>query len=586
MIALAKPFVPHFYQSEATDATFDYWRRGGGNGVIVLPTGAGKSPTIGMVAKRTYEDLGCRVCVATHRSELVEGDADNIRMVWPNAPIGVYAAGLFKRSVSGVTVGMINSIYNKAELIGPVGLLVIDEAHRVPTGKKSMYGDFIGEMMKISPKMRILGLTATPFRTDQGRITTGPFKVFDSIVYRAEIRRLIDEGYIAPLVPAQNSHEIDTRGMKVQAATGDFSEADIVEASNRTEVNEAACSDVHRELLSGRTSAMMFAADVAHAHALCAGMRERGVTAAVVTGATSRTERDMIYRAFKARRLSVIVSVDVLTTGFDAKNVDVIAVVRPIGSVVLWIQVLGRGCRIEEFKFDCRVLDYAGNTARNGTIDDPKIKENRDEQRKSAGGMRKKFCAHCEAECPANAPICKECGLPFGEAENADEETEDDATGLTKVASTMPLISDGTGTTLEEYRVERIEYAQINATRARPYAMMRVDYFGCQIGLPNARIKKITSEMVCLEHPIGEMARSMSTRWWRDGALNSNEDPPTDVWSAVQICTRRDGRKRCIRLVVRRKKGEKDAQIVRREYAEKPTQTTMFELDFDARLMG
>jgi DNA repair protein RadD len=112
------------------------------------------------------------------------------------------------------------------------------------------------------------------------------------------------------------------------------------------------------EMAADRQGAMIFTASVRHAEEIMTHLPPE--VSALVVGDTPSPERARIIQRFKARQLKFLVNVSVLTTGFDAPHVDLIAVLRPTESVSLYQQIVGRGLRLSEGKVDCLILDYTG----------------------------------------------------------------------------------------------------------------------------------------------------------------------------------------------------------------------------------
>jgi len=113
------------------------------------------------------------------------------------------------------------------------------------------------------------------------------------------------------------------------------------------------------ELAQNRKGIMIFAATVKHAKEICGYLPDDKT--ALITGSTPIAERDALIDQFKQQELTYLVNVSVLTTGFDAPHVDLIAILRPTESVSLYQQIVGRGLRLAPDKKDCLVIDYAGN---------------------------------------------------------------------------------------------------------------------------------------------------------------------------------------------------------------------------------
>ena len=181
------------YQAEAVGATWDYLINKSGHPLLVLPTGAGKSLIIADLAKGAYEH-GRKVLILAHRKELLAQNREKIQGILPKAKIGAYSAGLKSKDIDDdIIVAGIQSCYKKAHEFGERHLVLVDEAHLIPSKDSGMYRQFLSDLQGCCPYFRMVGLTATPYRLDAGRIY-GPDddQMFDAIAYQAEIGRLID----------------------------------------------------------------------------------------------------------------------------------------------------------------------------------------------------------------------------------------------------------------------------------------------------------------------------------------------------------------------------------------------------------
>ncbi|MCP4950429.1 MAG: DEAD/DEAH box helicase family protein, partial [Proteobacteria bacterium] len=165
----------------------------GKNPLIVVPTGGGKSVIIAELIRKVL-DFGGRVVVLAHRKELLQQNAEKIeKMVGVN--VGVYSAGLKSKDVkSDVIVAGIQSVYKHAHKLDRRHFVIIDEAHLIPK-ESGMYKDFLADMARYNPKLFVVGLTATPYRTGEGDLTEG--KLFDETAYECSLSDLIDKGYLS-----------------------------------------------------------------------------------------------------------------------------------------------------------------------------------------------------------------------------------------------------------------------------------------------------------------------------------------------------------------------------------------------------
>ena len=417
--------APRWYQSQANAAVWEYLGSKSGNCVAVLPTGAGKSLLIALLIQQALE-FGGRVVVLAHRKELLQQNADEIRGLIPGVDVGIYSAGLKSREIhNAVVVAGIQSVFRKAEDLGRRHLILVDEAHLISDLEESMYGQFLAAM-KANEGLRIVGLTATPFRTGAGPIC-GPDRIFQRVVFEAKTAQLIAEGFLCPITNKVAEAEVNTD--KVGLRGGEFVESEMQAAFDVDEKVQAACAEII-EKTQGRHSVLVFASGVHHAEQIA----ELLPGSAVVTGETLPIERAETLRRFVAGELRFLVNVDVLTTGFNAKCVDAIAILRATMSPGLFCQMVGRGLRLHESKANCLLLDFGGNIARHGSIDDESFGRSEGKGRAgvAAENGRGKKCPSCELDVSPSTVVCPECNFIFPrERELKHDTTADESSQLT-----------------------------------------------------------------------------------------------------------------------------------------------------------
>lgn len=352
------------YQQEAVDRTVAHFRKTNDAALIVLPTGAGKSLVIAELARIARQ----KILVLAHVKELVEQNAQKYASFGFKASI--FSAGLKQKSLSEqVTFASVQSLArNTAQLDEAYSLLIIDECHRVSGDDKSQYGQVISSLKKQNPKLKVLGLTATPFRMGMGWVyhhhyhgfvrgeQTAPFK---KCIFELPLRYMIKHGFLTP------PHEIDAAINHYDFASlpsDSFGRYSVENMNALLKDSTRATKAIIKQVIDyseNRHGVMIFAATVMHAKEI-AGYLPAEQTA-LITGETDNNERDQIITQFKQKQLKFLVNVSVLTTGFDAPHVDYIAILRPTESVSLYQQIVGRGLRLSEGKKDCLVIDYAGN---------------------------------------------------------------------------------------------------------------------------------------------------------------------------------------------------------------------------------
>ncbi|ELV8852375.1 DEAD/DEAH box helicase [Vibrio fluvialis] len=353
------------YQADSVKAVIHYFRQHSTPAVIVLPTGAGKSLVIAELARLAKG----RVLVLAHVKELVE--QNHAKYEGYGLKGAIFSAGLGRKETDQqVVFASVQSVVRNLDAFkNQFSLLVIDECHRVPDDKSSSYQKVITHLLELNPGMKVLGLTATPYRLGMGWIyqyhTRGlvrseESRFFRDCIFELPIRYLLDEGFLTParLIDAPVL-SYDFSQLK-PANTGRYKESEmdlVIEQSKR-----ATPQIVQQiiQLAADKQGVMVFAATVRHAQEIL-GILPQGESD-IVIGDTPSPERDAIIQRFKQRDLKFLVNVSVLTTGFDAPHVDLIAILRPTESVSLYQQIVGRGLRLSPGKTECLVLDYAGNT--------------------------------------------------------------------------------------------------------------------------------------------------------------------------------------------------------------------------------
>ena len=529
---------PRWYQSQANAAVWEYLGSKSGNCVAVLPTGAGKSLLIALLIQQALE-FGGRVVVLAHRKELLQQNADEIRGLIPGVDVGIYSAGLKSREIyNAVVVAGIQSVYRKAEDLGRRHLILVDEAHLISDLEESMYGQFLAAM-KANEGLRIVGLTATPFRTGAGPIC-GPERIFQRVVFEAKTAQLIAEGFLCPITNKVAEAEVNTD--KVGLRGGEFVESEMQAAFDVDEKVWAACLEI-LDKTKDRNSVLIFASGVHHAEQIAETINAMvlGEVATVVTGETLPIERAETLRRFVAGELRFLVNVDVLTTGFNAKCVDAIAILRATMSPGLFCQMVGRGLRLHESKANCLLLDFGGNIARHGSIDDENFGRSEGKGRAgvAAENGRGKKCPSCELDVSPSTVVCPECNFIFPrEREMKHDITADETSQLT--GATPP----------EEWDVKDV-VVRVHTKKDDSEApqTVRVDYVCTKNGTEGNLATITIPEWTCPGHQ--GFARSKFLAWWDARSLCDPPDNATDAVALinmgvcrrpVRITTKKDGR--------------------------------------------
>ncbi|EJG1726874.1 DEAD/DEAH box helicase [Vibrio parahaemolyticus] len=353
------------YQADSVKAVIHYFRKHSTPAVIVLPTGAGKSLVIAELARLAKG----HVLVLAHVKELVE--QNHAKYEGYGLKGAIFSAGLGRKETDQqVVFASVQSVVRNLDSFkNQFSLLVIDECHRVPDDKNSSYQKVITHLRELNPGIKVLGLTATPYRLGmgwiyqyhtRGQVRTEESRFFRDCIFELPIRYLLDENFLTPArmmdAPVLS---YDFSQLK-PANTGRYKEAEMDMVIDKAKRATPQIVEQIIQYARERKGVMIFAATVRHAQEIH-GLLPEGETA-IVIGDTPTPERDAIIQAFKNREIKYLVNVSVLTTGFDAPHVDLIAILRPTESVSLYQQIVGRGLRLSEGKNECLVLDYAGNS--------------------------------------------------------------------------------------------------------------------------------------------------------------------------------------------------------------------------------
>lgn len=486
--------TPRYYQIDAVKAFYEYFQSNTGNPIIAMPTGTGKAVVQAMLLQSIlYQYPGQRIISATHVKELVDQNHKKLKELWSHAPAGVYSAGLNKKEsrypISFVGIG---SVAKKAHLFGHVDLLFIDEAHLVSPDQETLYRKFINDLLKVNPALKVIGLTATPWRLGQGKITQDG--IFTDICYditsRDAFNRLIEEGYLCTLIPKKTQQLLDVDGVHMRG--GEFIQGELQLAVNKQEITYGAIKEA-MELAHDRRHWLVFASGVEHAIDIADMMNSMGITTVAIHSKMSDTARDQAILDFKAGKYRAAVNNNVLTTGFDFPAIDCIIVLRPTASTVLWVQMLGRGTRpfqcLEYIKENCLVLDFAGNTKRLGPINDPVIPRKKGD--KGGGEAPVKLCMSCDVYNHASARVCACCGAEF----TFQVKIKVTAASEELIKQDAPIVST--------FKVDHSTFLRYNKDGRPP--MLKVAYY---CGL------RSFTEYICIEHDgfAGRKAR----KWWAE----------------------------------------------------------------------
>lgn len=481
------------YQRDALDALYAYWAKDGGNGLIVLPTGAGKALLIAKLIEELLADYpDMRIANVTHSAQLVKQNFEEFLGISPFAPAGIYSASLNQRDTRAqVLFCGIQSVYKRTEQIGAIDLVIVDEAHAISRNGNAQYGQFFAGLKAINPDGRIFGTTATDYRMDSGRLTEGDEKLFDDVVYEAKLTELIDKGYLTELVSHKTAAKIDLKGVGTRG--GDYIPGQLSDAAERI-IEEAVAEDII--MSQGRRAGLFFSTSKVNAVHIRDAIRRHGRTCEALTSDNAHQTKK-IFDAFKAGELWAISSVNMITTGTNFPFVDFISLILSTKSAGKLVQILGRGTRNAPGKVDCLVADHGKNLSYHGPIDQIRPRTPGD----GTGEQPQKLCPQdgtdingatgCGELVPISRMTCHCCGYIFPPSE---EEKITARADIAPVLSTAPPVwHNVTGRSFREHPPKPGKPPSVKV--------------GYRLGM------QVQNEWMCPQHQ--GYAKSKADRYWR-----------------------------------------------------------------------
>jgi len=404
------------YQQRLVDLTLDVLAQHDKAAPIVdAACGAGKSLVISALADRLIREnpKAGRVLVVTHRAELVRQNHDKLPAHLRGS---IFSASVGRKDMTGdVIFANIQSVQKQWHKLPKLQAVLIDECHVA----SKMYAEFLDNVRKVSPNIRVIGLTATPFNGAGVWLHMLPeHRIFSGISARVGIGELLREGYLCPVIPYSAPTRLDTTGVAFDNRAGDFNAKQLQAAVDVPELVQRCAGEI-KSIFAERTSVLVFCSGVEHAQHMAQAI---GCDARVVTGKTPSAERQKLLGDFAAGKIKYLCSVDILTTGFDAPIVNGIANLRPSRSPLVWQQLIGRGMRVHPGKINTLVADWTDNTDFFGPIDEleghPPANKN--------GSAPSRICDGCFNIILAALKVCPHCGYEYEHAHrppNLDPET-------------------------------------------------------------------------------------------------------------------------------------------------------------------
>jgi DNA repair protein RadD len=388
------------YQEKLLEDLRQSMRQGHRRILAVMPTGAGKGTTIAVMV-RTAAERGKRVLILAHRKELITDLSKRIAAL--GIDHGIICAGHLEDLTKPVQVGSVQTVVRRIDRIPEPSLIVQDEAHHL------IRGNMWGRIIDAWPDAYLIGKTATPARLSGEGLGEGHGGYFTDMVLGPTVADLMFCGFLSALRIYAPPVIADLSGIRRRA--GDYANDQAAAAMDRPTVTGDAIA--HYQRLAAGQQAIAFCCNVAHAVSVCDAFKTAGISAALLLGNT--TDRDQVVAQYAAGIVRVLVTVDVVSEGFDVPAASCAILLRPTQSLGLYLQQVGRVLRPAPGKEHAVILDHVGNVHRHGFPDDHRDWSLDDRLKRSRGAGAAaptvRTCQVCFAAFPPQ-PACPCCGTP------------------------------------------------------------------------------------------------------------------------------------------------------------------------------
>ena len=396
------------------------------------------------------------------------------------ADIGICCAKLGRYQVhKPAVIATASSFVSRRAHAGKFDILFGDECHQISPDEKGTYKKIIKSLRRINPAMKIVGVTATPYRTGQGMLHEDCIKgtaVFDHQAYESDISKLMEEGFLSYIKSISGSVEMDMTG--VSTSGNDFNAQQM--GVKFDQICADAVADMREQYQAYNIStSLIFASTLENARRILEEYNDPN-TMKIVSGDMPDGQRKAVIKWFtEGRGARHIVNVGILTTGFDFPALQCVTFMRATKSLVLYKQIVGRVIRPHSEKLIGYVLDYGSNIERLGPIDrliPPKSK-------KEVGDIPQKMCLLCQAPNILAAKKCKVCGAEF---------ISEDETGNYTMKSKAEILADKAAAAIVDYEVDHLEY-HVVYSKTDGTKMIKIDFV-------DENFKLLVSKYLCVEH--------------------------------------------------------------------------------------
>ena len=329
------------YQQESIDTINNFLIKNN-EGILSLPTGSGKTFTATSWAynnRSTYDHL-IWVC---HREELKKQALEALKSFFNKDDICLWDAKTKPKNLAKIIIVMIQSCrkFNFTRLVNKTNYIIVDEAHHI---EAKTYNNFVNSL-KYS---FLLHLTATPKENYKKKIP---------IIYEKSFKDLVSLKYLAKpryiSVKTNLQYVLSVRG-------GDFTSGSLNQLDDPKR-NEIIFNHWKKNKISyGKI--IIFCTTVAQATSLYDKFYKELLNSDIevffITGLLPKLERELLIQRYSESKNGIMINISVFTEGFDDKTIDTVFICRPTLSRTLYLQMIGRGCRILDKKLNFNIVDF------------------------------------------------------------------------------------------------------------------------------------------------------------------------------------------------------------------------------------
>jgi superfamily II DNA or RNA helicase len=361
--------------------------------LVVSPTGSGKTATFCYIASKA-RSANTATLILAHRRELITQTSATLNKF--GVPHGIIQPSVTADPSQCIQIGMVQTISRRVGKINAPSLIIVDEAHH---SASNTYKAIISAF----PNAAVIGFTATPLRLD-GK---GLGDYFSNIILGQSVEWLMENGFLCRPKYFAPPMQVDLKGIRKRG--GDYATDQLADAMTSRVITGDAVK--HYQKLCPDARAVVFCCNINHATHVMGEFNDAGISAGIIHGSLSNDQRKQVVDNLTTGKIKIMVSVDVISEGFDLPSVETAILLRPTTSLGLYLQQIGRILRPAPNK-TAFILDHVGNISKHGLAED--------HREWSLDGIDKKFsksevsthkqCEGCFCMFIKTLPACPECG--------------------------------------------------------------------------------------------------------------------------------------------------------------------------------